>query len=240
MERGRSSTVGTSQAAREIQEIAGGLVYCKDDSSIRNGFEIVTHPGTLDFWLKENGKEIMDSILQRLRSMDYHSELGGRCGYHIHTNKAAIAPLHRYNLVRFVYSQQVRMFLFGLSRRSEGQLSSYSQLTLPEESDGYEATVDRTAKNIGKGINNTGRSTVINFSSTHTAELRLLRGTLDPVKFWAGLQFYNSLLEYTNPKNQWLGLQEAPAWSSYRQYIESYPQPVEVAELRTHLREMGI
>lgn len=238
VERGPDGT-GQVMTAKKVIEMGGGLLYCKRDSSIGDGFEIVSHPGVDSFWLKGVGRETFTEVLAYLRSQGYHSEKGGRCGFHIHTNRDLLTRLHKYNLVRFLHDPRLRMFLFGLSRRSEGQLSSYSVITLPETSKGMDADLEEYAKRIARGGQNSGRSTILNFQGP-TAELRLFRGTLNDVKFWGDFQFYNSVLNYTDPKQGNLGLRERPTWASFRQYVESYPLPHEVAELRTHLKELGI
>lgn len=235
----RECKVQKATAAKHIIEISGGLLYCKGDSSIRNGFEIVSHPGVEEYWLKGEGHTIFDAVLIYLRENGYQSHRGGRCGFHIHTNKEPLSPMHRFNLVRFLHDPRMRMFLFGMSRRSEGQMSSYSMLTLPEERDGEEATLKRYAMKIAQGGSNPGRGTILNLQGP-TAELRLFRGTLDRTTFWGDFQFYHSVLKYTDPKAGNLRLDERPTWASYRQYVESNPLPHEVAELRTHLKELGI
>ena len=235
----REGRVVKATAAKRVVEISGGLLYCKHDSSIREGFEIVSHPGVEEYWLKGEGHTIFDAVLMYLRESGYQSHRGGRCGFHIHTNKEPLSPMHRFNLVRFLHDPRMRMFLFGMSRRSEGQMSSYSMMTLPEETDGEEATLKRYAMKIAKGGSNPGRSTILNLQGP-TAELRLFRGTLDRTTFWGDFQFYHSVLKYTDPKAGNLRLDERPTWASYRQYVESNPLPHEVAELRTHLKELGI
>ena len=226
-------------AAKHIIDVGGGLLYCKNDSSIQRGFEIVSHPGVEEFWSKGTGREVFDTVLAYLRESGFQSDKGGRCGLHIHANKTPLSRLHRFNLARFFHEPRMRMFLFGLSRRSEGQLSSYSMLTLPENPRGMEDTVKSYASMIARGGSNSGRGTVLNLQGP-TAELRLFRGSLDPVKFWGAYQFYNLVMEYTDPKRGNLRLDETPTWASYRQFVESYPQGHRVAELRTHLKELGI
>ena len=48
------NTISNNDMAERIIDYG---VYCKSDSSISNGFEVVTHPFTWD-WYKDEGKDI--------------------------------------------------------------------------------------------------------------------------------------------------------------------------------------
>ena len=61
-------------------------IYCKHDGSLDEGFEIVTHPMTLDYHISEMPWQKM---LDKLRYMGYLSHRANTCGLHIHVNRNA-------------------------------------------------------------------------------------------------------------------------------------------------------
>ena len=81
-----------NSSAREVMEIANsnGLenLYCKHDGSLDDGFEMVTHPMTLDYHRKEMPWK---KILHCAVDMGYTSHQAGTCGLHVHVNRDAFA-----------------------------------------------------------------------------------------------------------------------------------------------------
>ena len=69
-----------SSCAEEINEISK-LYYLKNDSSIEDGFEIVTHPFSHS-WYNEN-KSIFNDLLDTLRDHGFRSYNTSTCGIHI-------------------------------------------------------------------------------------------------------------------------------------------------------------
>lgn len=79
----------SNPSARKILEIAnaeGQRLYCKHDGSLDDGFELVTHPMTLAYHLKEMPWE---KILNKAKSMGYTSHQARTCGLHVHVNRTA-------------------------------------------------------------------------------------------------------------------------------------------------------
>ena len=62
------------------------LAYCKHDGSLDDGFEIVTHPMSLDCQLHEmHWAEVLDKAI----GMGYLSHQAGTCGLHVHVSRKA-------------------------------------------------------------------------------------------------------------------------------------------------------
>lgn len=78
-----------SRNAETLLDCANGScehIYCKHDGSIDDGFEIVSHPMTLDYHTDiMNWKEVFDTALL----LDYRSHQTSTCGLHIHVNRSA-------------------------------------------------------------------------------------------------------------------------------------------------------
>jgi hypothetical protein len=71
--------------ARYVSDLTNGLIYVKDDCSLRNGFEMVSHPMSLDF--VHNDTESIRSGLSYLRKKGYRAWTTSNCGQHIHVSK---------------------------------------------------------------------------------------------------------------------------------------------------------
>lgn len=75
--------------AKELLTLANGSgsrIYCKHDGSLNEGFEIVSHPMTLNYHKNEmNWEEVFEKALD----MDYASHNTNSCGLHIHCNRSA-------------------------------------------------------------------------------------------------------------------------------------------------------
>ena len=77
-------------SARKIMGIANGNgvenLYCKHDGSLDDGFEMVTHPMTLEYHMKEMPWKL---ILQEAIRLGYTSHQATTCGLHVHVNRNA-------------------------------------------------------------------------------------------------------------------------------------------------------
>ena len=56
-------------------------IYCKHDGSLNEGFEIVTHPMTLDYHLNHVP---WAAVLAKAKELGYRSHQSGTCGLHVH------------------------------------------------------------------------------------------------------------------------------------------------------------
>jgi hypothetical protein len=76
--------------ALDIVTSSGSDVICKRDSSLVHGFEVVSHPATLEYY--ENKFEwrfLSDIHFAHLRTYMDFSKPFGECGFHIHMNRAS-------------------------------------------------------------------------------------------------------------------------------------------------------
>lgn len=75
--------------AAKITAISNRLeehIYIKHDGSLNEGFEIVTHPMTLDYHLTQMP---WSEILNKAKELGYLSHQAGTCGLHVHINRTA-------------------------------------------------------------------------------------------------------------------------------------------------------
>ena len=71
---------------KSIANVHEKNIYIKSDGSLADGFEIVSHPMTLEYHTEEmNWKE----VLREAVSMGYRSHQTSTCGLHVHVNRNA-------------------------------------------------------------------------------------------------------------------------------------------------------
>jgi len=182
----------------------GERIYCKHDGSIHDGFEIVSHPMTLDYHQSDmNWKEVFEKAI----SMGYKSHNTSTCGLHIHINRSAFGetfeeqeiPIAR--VVYFVESHWNELVKF--SRRNMDNIMRWaSKYGIMEN---IKNTYDKTKKC------NLGRYVAVNLLNCSTVELRIFRGTLNIDTFYATLQLVDEICkcainmsDYEFEKMSWL------------------------------------
>jgi len=233
---GRGATGETvRQEAEYINSNYGDFLYLKRDSSVPSGFEIVSHPATLEWW-HEQGTKMFGDILMRLRNNGFQSHNGGHCGLHIHTNKNALSRLQAMRMTEFIFFESNRTKMKMLSRRGASSLRTYSSLEIPANfnygSECYEEwTSKQYAKYIGKSMMSRTRNAL--YFGQDTAELRLFRGTLRDDRIWASLQFFDLLIQYCT--NEQAG---DPSWREFRNYAHRAPR--QYAQIQSYLLEKQI
>ena len=201
---------GRYDMANELQEqfkdeVHPNFMFVKDDSSIRCGFEIVTHPFSFQ-WFKNSPKFL--KVLDDLRKRGYRSYKTTTCGMHLHIETKSFTSQHLYKFMRFFYENQD--FIRALSGRTRGLFNSWSPFindTWDIEDDdqfhdGRRRKIESrdirkmTDKKIKDGYCCTGRGAV-NLGPNKTVEVRIFRGTLDPHAIARNIEFMYALHHFT-------------------------------------------
>jgi hypothetical protein len=136
--------------------------YCKEDGSLDNGFEIVSHPATWGWWKSQDFNWLL-----KLKLMKYRSYNTSTCGMHIHLSRSALSELDIFKLLQF--TKQNANFIQWVSRRTLDNLTHWAAI----ES-------GRTVDIIRKIKHGAGRRyEAINLAPSRTIEFRIFRGTLE-------------------------------------------------------------
>jgi hypothetical protein len=216
------------EGASLVQELLGGRAYMKDDGSLSDGFEIVTHPHTLE----EYQQKVDWTFLSRLRRRGYRSWDTSTCGIHVHVSRCAfgdegdiwnrrLASSERSRLILRKQSHELRFMklIYDNQRQVEriaGRSSSYAT---------FHDKGELVAK-IKYGNQNNGRYSAVNTENDSTIEVRVFRGSLRKERVLSAIEFVTASVEYTrnlkvtskNHALSWLGL------SSYvMSNIDQYP-----------------
>ena len=177
--------------ARKIKEQANlrcEHIYIKSDGSLDDGFEIVTHPMTLDYHLHEMP---WAAILHEAVRLGYKSHMTSTCGLHVHVNRDCLGETRDEQeevierILYFVELHWNEIFIF--SRRSQHNLNRWAARY------GYENSGKMIMEKAKKGGN--GRYAAVNLCPYLTIEFRLFRGTLKLNTLYATLQFVNRIVD---------------------------------------------
>lgn len=176
--------------ANEILRIANEhnvYAYCKHDGSLDEGFEIVTHPMSLQFHEQEMP---WNEIMQKAVRMGYTSHQAKTCGLHVHISRRAFGDTYEAQeeaIARVLYFFEKHWEeLLKFSRRTKYQLDRWATRY------GYKEQPHEILKQAKE---NYGRYTCVNLNNDSTIEFRMFRGTLRTNTLIATLQLLNRICD---------------------------------------------
>ena len=168
------------------------LFYLKEDGSLDRGFEVVTHPASLNYHMK---KFPWGNIVDVVSGAGYSSHDTDTCGLHVHVSRAGLGRTPSSQ--ELVLSKMVLLFwrfwdqLATFSRRDLSRLREWSKGN-HEHSQYYTGNIVHDLDDI-KGSND--RYVAINMhTGQETVEFRLFRGTLRRDSIIATLQMLDVLI----------------------------------------------
>ncbi len=244
--RDRTRPLSRNNTAKIAIEASDGLWYAKNDGSIGDGIEFVSHPFTLP-WLLENkakAKAIFDSLQP-------HMQEQGCCGIHIHTSKAGYGVLpssvpngEKLSPQRLLTRglMRVQRFIYGnpkLTVHFAGR-ESHDYASLEVEGIGFNGDVDARATRVSEmkllaeniDVEKDCRYSAMNMTEK-TVEFRIFKSTVDFDEYLRNILFLDSVINYCRthalPKNGSVGVK------AYRKYLEA--DAVKYAPVIDHLDE---
>lgn len=224
--------VDLHEAAESVLSWTDGELYNKEDGSLDNGFELVTHPCSFDYHMDEMQ---WTEILKDLQRSGLRSHDVGTCGIHVHISRKGFGDtideqdLNVAKLLLVVEKFWDEMVTF--SRRTHNQMrrwaASYAEVNGMSRGSLCERELLETAKN-------SARYFAVNLENTPTIELRLFRGTLNPNTFKATLQFVKALhsliIDYSIDEIH------SMSWNGIARYLERQGY----VELNNYLEQRGL
>ena len=164
-------------------------IYCKHDGSLNDGFEIVSHPMSLDYHM--NVMPWCD-VISKAVELHYRSHKSGTCGLHIHVSRTAFGETEEEQdacVARILYFFEKNWEeLLKFSRRTQRQLASWAARY------GYK-TEPQEILNHAKYHQSRSRYTCVNLTNSSTIEFRIFRGTLKLNSFLAALQLVDRICD---------------------------------------------
>ena len=167
---GAGESEHNAQTLCKIANRHGEMVYIKHDGSLDDGMELVTHPMTMEYHLKEMP---WCEVLTKAKELGYLSHKAGTCGLHIHVNRSAFGETEAEQdecIARVLYFFEKHWEeLLKFSRRTRNQLERWAaRYGLKEH--------PKDILDHAKG--DLERYSCVNLCNTATNEIRLLRGSL--------------------------------------------------------------
>jgi len=162
-------------------------IYIKTDGSLDCGFEIVTHPMSLEYHLHDF---YWGDVLHKAVQLGYLSHQTSTCGLHVHVNRSSLGRTESQQddtisrILYFVETNWNEMLRF--SRRTQSNINRWAARM------GYEHHPKDLLKKA-KGIY--GRYYAVNICPHQTIEFRLFRGTLKLNTLYATLQIVNRICD---------------------------------------------
>jgi hypothetical protein len=169
------------------------LVYVKMDGSLQeNGFEIVTHPMSLEF-LQAN-KELFETSLKGLEVLE-------ECGMHVHVSRSAFSDKwHLYRVIKFVSLCAGNDTGVSLFKQIAGR--EFNHFCQPMDADSILAKLARMEAEEN-GIHSQEFGTrgprhydAVNIQNKHTVEFRMFNGTVDVETIINNVMWVKALIEF--------------------------------------------
>jgi hypothetical protein len=177
---GSSTRTVASRLLRETN-----IFYCKEDSSIDYGFEIVSHPFTYNYMMSVLGRQEF-AALSNIPAMNGFER--GTCGHHVHVGRETLTPSTLYR-AQHIFEKN-RPVILALARRTSGNLNDWSAIR-----DTNEETKRHLSEYTG------GNRGALNLSNSATVEVRIFRGTTSLPAIIANVQAVKLLLSAADDLN---------------------------------------
>jgi hypothetical protein len=224
---------GRYEGAQIAQNSLGGHAYLKEDGSLSDGFEIVSHPHTLDKYHSEFNWGVLD----KLQSHGYRSWNTRTCGLHVHVSRTAFGEGDPWDF-KVSHSQRSQMILKRQSHELRFMKLIYDNQRQVERIAGrsnnnYATFQDKgnLVRKIKLGLQESGRYSAINTENDDTIEVRVFKGSLRKERVLSAIEFVHASVEYTRDIKV-TSKNHALSWLKFTGYVASnaelYPNLVTI------------
>jgi hypothetical protein len=206
-----------------LHDASNKLVYCKSDSSIEQGVEIVTYPMSYDYFMENVPDTFWDTLRdegQNYRTNYFEtydpeeeeyveeSEIVYELGVHIHMSRAAFhRPYHLFKFFKFVYDNpRFVQYIAGREgsfanghENCSYKITDMGSVYLFDKKTGQERVSYSHAlwqHAEGKPVGGS-RYVAVNPQNPATIELRVFKSTVNRRRITAYVQFADALFYYT-------------------------------------------
>lgn len=211
--------------AEQLECITGDEMYYKHDSSLKDGFECVTHPMTLKY---HRYQFPWADLCKKAASLGYKSHDAGTCGLHVHVSRNALGDNEDEQdatIARILYFFERNWdALLKFSRRTESQLNQWAARYTHKD------TVDEYHEGI-KNNEDDSRYMCVNLQNSNTIEFRIFRGTLKANTILATLELVERICVICTSCNA--DDMQGLSWEHFLSLID----PDEYQELFTYIKE---
>lgn len=212
--------------AEAILDVANGNhehVYAKHDGSLNDGFEIVSHPATLEYHTENIAWQ---KTMEKALSMEYRSHDTSTCGLHVHVSRKALGlddDEREKTIARIIFFTELHWNeILKFTRRTADRMERWAQRY---------GIIENTEKTYKNAKGSYERYRCINLQNDATVEFRMFRGTLRYKTFIATLQFVDELCRFCVDNTD--KTIETTAWTDFVTRINGDKKP----ELVEYLKE---
>jgi hypothetical protein len=170
------------------ETLPSDLLYCKEDSSVNNGFEIVSHP-MQPRWALENFPFHLFTAGHEMGMLKTHESTGT----HIHMGKEAFTPTRLWKFIQL--HARIPEFIGKVGGR--GTNNRWGSFEL--DHDGLYAQRRQIMEIVKKkgGATDYNRYCAVNLRNEYTIELRYMKGSTEPSEIKKNIEWALALYEYS-------------------------------------------
>jgi len=206
-------TNNRNRAQLGVGKLMHGHALMKSDGSIRNGFEIVTCPATLDIHLQVF-KSFFDNLPPDLK-------IEKNVGMHVHISRKPLSHLTLGKLTEFLNRAENKQFIAHIAGRID---NNYARMD-----NGRNVTYPWRNKHGGDRYN------ALNLNNQNTVEVRLFATPMNYKEFASRLQFVQALVDYCMPAQSNESLKKQTHYEAFMHWLSSRKRMF--PELSYHLKE---
>jgi hypothetical protein len=206
--------------AHALVEEFGDYIYPKEDATIRNGIEIVSHPFSWQDY--RDRRDMWKSMFQMVKDYRYGADEFNNVGMHVHMSKNAFTKFHLYKFLSFIYAGGNRSFVEGVAQRHDHDYAMFCSQDCRADGIKYNAK--------HKDNNSEERHSAVNLTGDNTVEVRIFQSTIELALFSKNLEFLQSLFDFTkNTKNNHINVPHYWNYmtSKYSLFGNNKPEEVE-------------
>lgn len=169
-------------------------LYIKRDGSLSSGFEIVTHPMTLNYHKNFQYKQMFDD----LNEMGYRSHDTTTCGLHVHVNRNYFGTTQKeqtLGILKLVcLFEKFEKEICILSRRRKSRYAVFAK-------DNWTNDADDPIMLFAHSVTSPSRHWAINLHPKETIEIRCFKGTLNINTFYNTLEFISIITDISKSES---------------------------------------
>lgn len=162
------------------------MFYAKSDSSIHNGFELVTHPFDPEWGLKHIHFETFQELIDNYGALPTHTS----CGTHIHMSKDAFSSAHLWKLLQIHHQLPDFCALVGGRPKETGYATFVNEGWTESRKKLKEIAMSKRNDNVS-------RTVAVNLQPQTTIELRYPAGNINPEGIKKNIQWALALYEFS-------------------------------------------
>lgn len=180
-------------------------LYLKNDGSLNHGFEVVSHPMTLDVFHRNS--DMLFKPFEELSDLGFAAWRTTTCGMHVHVSRMAF--VNKAHLWRFAWMFNTNPHNFKIfAGRDSGQWASF---------EGQKRAASKII--AGKSNGYVERYTAVNLSNPYTVEIRIFRSSLLPRRIMANLGMVDCVVEFTRNMSVKDVTEHRDSWQDFVNFI---------------------